>query len=166
MTLLRVSQCTISRNLEGIEKAVKWLNDPDVNKYLEARNQLWDTERWQRWYREQKVKGRIIFWILSEEEIVGTLALGPLEDKNAAIGLMVGKEHWGKGIGTKAIEEAAEYAFGKLGLHKVWAGVLSENTHSVRSFERAGFSIEGILRQNRRWGEGWCDEIRVARIGR
>jgi len=45
----------------------------------------------------------------------------------------------------------------------VSALVLAFNVRARRAFEGAGFAVEGVLKQDRRSGNGWVDAILLAR---
>ena len=53
----------------------------------------------------------------------------------------------GRGIGTEAAKLITDYAFDRLNLNKVWLGVNESNSAAVKSYEKAGFIREGVLRQ-------------------
>ena len=79
---------------------------------------------------------------------IGNIKLGPINwvHRYADISIFIGeKKLWGRGYATEAIKLITEYAFKKLGLHKVKSGIYSLNTGSIKAFERAGFNIEAIL---------------------
>ncbi len=66
------------------------------------------------------------------------------------------RENWGKGYGTDAMKIILRYAFTELNLRRVTLDVFEYNQRGVRSYEKAGFVIEGrvrgmILREGRRW---------------
>jgi RimJ/RimL family protein N-acetyltransferase len=52
----------------------------------------------------------------------------------------------GKGVGRKAVSRAVEYAFQMLALNKVWLTVHVHNAAAIAAYVAAGFSVEGILR--------------------
>ncbi len=54
-----------------------------------------------------------------------------------------------KGLGTEAISLLCSYAFERLNLHKLYAYVLAINPRARRAFEKAGFVVEGTLREDR-----------------
>ena len=62
--------------------------------------------------------------------------------------LLADDDSRGKGYGTKATKTMIDYAFNKLGMHKVTAEVLSENAASIAMFKKCGFSIDGCLRDD------------------
>lgn len=63
--------------------------------------------------------------------------------RHAEIGYVIDKSLWGKGLGTEVIQLVMEHAFGPMGLRKLHARVVSENTGSARILEKNGFVIEG-----------------------
>jgi RimJ/RimL family protein N-acetyltransferase len=74
----------------------------------------------------------------------------------ADIGYELDSAHWDHGYATEAVERLLAFGFDELGLHRVWAFCLVENTASWRVMERAGLRREGLLRDNvwlrgRRW---------------
>ncbi|WP_375000006.1 GNAT family N-acetyltransferase [Aeromicrobium sp. CTD01-1L150] len=74
--------------------------------------------------------------------IVGAVTLSSIirgAFQSASIGYWLAAGATGRGIMTQAVEEAAEWAFGELGLHRLQAEVMPANTASVRVLERTGF---------------------------
>ena len=72
----------------------------------------------------------------------------PRGSEEGEIWYLVSPEHWGKGIATEASRELLAFAFGELGLHRVWASCLPENPASARVLEKAGMRKEGFLVEN------------------
>jgi RimJ/RimL family protein N-acetyltransferase len=100
------------------------------------------------------------FAIISEDKLVGTIVLeNPNSNKKIfEVGYVIAKPYWGKGIATKALKEILKYAFNKLKLKKVWAGIISNNPASGRVLEKAGFRLEGkqekqVFENNRYYNE-------------
>ena len=76
---------------------------------------------------------------------------------DAWVGIGIGdRAYWGKGYGTDAMRVLLRYAFTELNLHRVTLGVFEYNARAIRSYEKAGFVVEGrsrqeMLRDGRRW---------------
>nr|MBA3627817.1 GNAT family N-acetyltransferase [Chloroflexota bacterium] len=71
---------------------------------------------------------------------------------------------WGQGYGTEAASLMLAHAFERLGLHRVGLSVFSFNERAIRSYEKAGFRIEGRLRDAiARDGRYW-DEIQMGAL--
>lgn len=72
---------------------------------------------------------------------VGTIGLswsGPSPGV-ADQGIVIGRAHWGQGIGSSALQAVVRHAFGALGLAAIQAEVLQRNRASIRLLEKAGF---------------------------
>ncbi len=66
------------------------------------------------------------------------------------------RKYWSKGYGTDAMRIILRYAFTELNLHRVSLDTFEYNPRAIRSYEKAGFKIEGRVRQllnreGRRW---------------
>jgi RimJ/RimL family protein N-acetyltransferase len=70
-----------------------------------------------------------------------------------------------RGAATSALAAVAAWAFDDLGLHRISLLHDADNTASCRVALRAGFRIEGVLRESRRRRDGSrCDEELHARL--
>jgi RimJ/RimL family protein N-acetyltransferase len=61
-----------------------------------------------------------------------------------------------RGFGRDAMELLMRYAFGELGLHRLWLDVFGYNLRAIHLYEALGFRREGLLREQlyrdgRRW---------------
>lgn len=54
----------------------------------------------------------------------------------------------GSGQGQMFLRALLDHAFGTLGASRVWLDASSENPRAMRTYERAGFTLEGRLRQH------------------
>ena len=69
--------------------------------------------------------------------------------RKAEFGIFIGvDEARGKGYGSQAARLILEYAFGTLGLNRVFLRALSGNDGAIRSYEKAGFRREGLFRED------------------
>jgi ribosomal-protein-alanine N-acetyltransferase len=62
----------------------------------------------------------------------------------AEIGYDLSKAHWGKGLMSEALRAIIEYGFDELGLQKIKADTLSENTRSLNLLGRLGFQLDEV----------------------
>ena len=91
------------------------------------------------------------FAIAQEDIPVGSLGMfrqGNIHRRTAELGYYLGPDHWGQGIGTWAVREAVQWAFARTDLLRIFAEPFAENHASCRVLEKAGFQLEGVLRQN------------------
>ena len=96
---------------------------------------------------------------LDSQKVIGFIVLGPLEwnHSNSWVGIGIGEpDYWGKGYGTEALQLALRYAFTELNLHRVSLDVFGYNRRAIRSYEKAGFVLEGVQRKIvQREGQRW-----------
>lgn len=91
------------------------------------------------------------FAIAADGKAVGSIGIfrqGNIHRQTAEIGYYIAEEYWGKGIMTKAVQQACEQVFKKSNLIRIYAEPFAENTASCRVLEKAGFRYEGTLRSN------------------
>ena len=134
-------------DLEG--EYFDWLNDREVTKFLDSGVFPNTVEKMEEYYRNIALSPNNAMLAIIDKESekhIGNIKLGPINwvTRITPLGIMIGnKEFWGKGYGTEAIRLVLDYAFIRLNLYKVTAGVASINEGSVKAFEKAGFEIEG-----------------------
>ncbi|MDC4205803.1 MAG: GNAT family protein [Candidatus Manganitrophus sp.] len=93
--------------------------------------------------------------------------MGPIQwiHRLADIGLLIGeKDCWGKGYATEAIQLVSDYAFNVLNLHKVAAGCYGPNEGSARAFQKAGFVVEGVRKEQFYTNGSYVDDILLGLI--
>jgi len=77
----------------------------------------------------------------------------------AELGYEIDPLYWGQGYATEAARAMVSFAFRELGLHRIWASCLLENSASARVLEKLGMTREGQLRHHR-WMKGrWWDTL-------
>lgn len=134
---------------EVSEEYVGWLNDPEVNQYLEVRHKLHTLATVTEYVASMfESKHSYLFGIYIENKHVGNiqLTITSTQYKVGAIGLMIGhKQYWGKGIGRAAIDLITNFAFETLELKKLEAGCYEANLGSLNAFLKCGYVVEGFL---------------------
>ncbi len=95
---------------------------------------------------------------------LGEVVLNELDDENACmnvrIALVPGAP--GRGYGTEAMTAVLDHAFGAVGLHRVELSVYAFNPRAQRSYEKAGFVVEGRQRHTLLWDGTWHDSVLMA----
>ena len=94
-------------------------------------------------------------------ELCGVVALHHIDwaDLLAELGYWVDTHHRGAGLATRAAGRVAKHAFDSLGLHRLEIRCAAGNQASRTVAERLGFALEGTLRDARRLGDGFHDEV-------
>ena len=89
------------------------------------------------------------FAIDLDGEVIGDLQLRRCDmtrpDGAIELGLEIAPELRGKGLGSQALQAAAEYAFTH-GAHRIEGSTEENNLSMRRAFEKAGWKFEGIQR--------------------
>lgn len=82
-------------------------------------------------------------------EVVGTCTLWRIDraHRRAEIGFALGREFWGQGLMSEAVERVIRFAFQTLKLHRLEADADPRNARSLRLLQRQGFRREGVLRE-------------------
>ncbi len=131
---------------------VSWLNDPEVNRFLESRFREHDLASTRQYVRRAAVDPACILFGMffgPQRRHIGNIKLSCMsrEHHRGTLGLMVGdKSLWGRGLATESIAAVTRFAFDELGLMKLDAGGYASNEASRRAFLKAGWRQEGCLR--------------------
>ncbi|NLJ81393.1 MAG: GNAT family N-acetyltransferase [Firmicutes bacterium] len=82
------------------------------------------------------------------DKIAGTVGFSEFEHfSRADLGYELAKRFWGQGLMSEALEVIIPFGFQTMGLHRIQALVVPENTASIHLLEKFGFQKEGLLRQ-------------------
>lgn len=137
-----------------VERAYRWMNDPEVIRHLGVRYPLSmaDEERWLKERPTNSFEKGVGLAIETEDGVhIGSLDLRDVrpEDRKAGMGIMIGdKEYWSNGYGTDAIVTLLRFAFGEMNLNRVWLHVFEFNERAIACYQKCGFREEGRLRQH------------------
>lgn len=104
---------------------------------------------WIRHVKENENQTRFI--IDFHGEAIGEIGFVPQLDVHrfaAEIGYWMSEDHWGKGVGSKALAAACNYAFSKASIVRLFADVVEHNKGSCRILEKCGFQLEGVFRNH------------------
>lgn len=130
---------------------VGWLNDREVNRFLESRFTTHDVLSVRSFIQSALDSDQVLFLGIRSRALgrhVGNIkiAIDPHHGRGE-VGIMIGdREAWGHGIGTAAIRTVSAIAGSELRLRRLTAGCYGSNAGSARAFEKAGFQIEAVRR--------------------
>ena len=98
--------------------------------------------------------------------IVGQLMLQGGKRRNvrhaATLGITVGREHRGQGVGRRLMEYAIDWARAGGVVTRIELNVFVRNSNAIRLYESCGFVVEGLRRRsNHRDGE-YMDDLVMA----
>ena len=131
---------------------LRWMNDHEIMRYTESRFKKHSYDDLVSYIKNLNRKENVFLAIILKETNthIGNIKIGPINwnHRTADVGIIVGeKTHWGKRIATEAIQLIVQYAFSELSVHKLTAGCYAKNVGSFKAFLKAGFSLEGIRKE-------------------
>ena len=132
------------------KKYIEWLNDKEVNQYLETRFQVQNNQSCLEFVkRMQEDANEELFAIYTNNnnEHIGNCKLGAINKfhHTAEISFFIGsKSFWGAGYATEVVSHVVQYGFENLGLEKITAGCYESNKGSKKVLIKAGFEVEGF----------------------
>ena len=148
---------------------VRWLADAEVTRNLSVAAPLSDAmeEKWfeQGIERQGRDRYHFVICLVGDGRPIGAADLRDinLEDGHAAFGIMIGeKSEWSRGYGTEALYAICDFGFGQLRLERIELDVYAPNTPAQRSYEKAGFRLEGTLRHAHFADGQFLDVLRMA----
>ena len=134
-------------------KYVDWLNDVEINQFLETRFVKQTLETCTDFVKScYSNETDYLFGIFAEQNGVlthiGNIKLGLINWTHLIgdISYFIGdKNYWGKGAATEVVSSVVDFGFNQLGLKKICAGVYEENLVSLRVLRKCNFFVEGFL---------------------
>lgn len=144
-----------------------WLNDPQVNKYLETRHStIYELRKYIQ--KHNKDPNSILVGIFSKDNDlhIGNMKLEPInwKAKTATFGILIGnKDYWGHGFGTEATRLLTDWAFKVLALKETRLGVISLNLAAIKVYKKAGFKITGRRKESINHDGHLFDEVLMSK---
>jgi RimJ/RimL family protein N-acetyltransferase len=145
---------------------VDWLNDKDVNKYLETGNN-YNLDKLENFLLDVEKKN-ILFWAIhlkSDNTHIGNIKIDPINHKHGygEYGILIGnKSQWGKGYAKESSNTIIKFCFEKIKLRKINLGVVKNNVAAFELYKKMGFIIEGEFKNHGLYGNKYCNMIRMA----
>ncbi|MGF1555127.1 GNAT family N-acetyltransferase [Paucihalobacter sp.] len=160
LTYKRVSSEHIS------EDYVSWINDSEVNRYLETRGNY--TLDLLKSYIEQQYDKATFFWAIhlkDSNKHIGNIKIDPInfETKSGEYGILIGdKLNWGKGYASEATIRIINYCFDELELTKITLGVIEDNVSAVNLYKKLGFKIDEVIQGTKVYNNKISNSLRMS----
>ena len=148
-----------------------WANDPAIMRLMDRARPVSAGEH-EAWYLALAGRDDCAYFAIETAEPdphVGNVWFFAIDRRHrkAELRVVIGEPAArGKGYGAEAIDRLCRHGFNELGLHRIYAYVLAINPAARRAFERAGFALEGTLRDDRWSDGGFVDAHLLARMSR
>ncbi len=146
-----------------LENAIRWMNDPEVTRYLNLNIGVSRgmEEEWLE--RMQKRENDFVWAILDDhDQHIGFSGIHQIHwrYRTARTGTVIGeKSAWGHGFGSDAMAIRTRFAFETLGLHRLESEANSANIASQRALEKTGYKREGLARKSIYAEGSWHDKV-------
>jgi RimJ/RimL family protein N-acetyltransferase len=154
----------VHANLEAISR---WYRDPEVSRLTRYSMRPMSQEEIDRFFASRLLNpGSVAYGIheLPTDRLIGLTTFSSLDADNGSVlfHITIGeRDAWGRGLGTEATRLMLSLAFDRMRLHRVGLSVFAFNERAIRSYLKAGFRVEGRLREAiARDGRHW-DEIQM-----
>lgn len=92
------------------------------------------------------------------------IRLNGVDSHAAEIGYEVAPDEWGRGYATEAARAIVRFGFEELGLHRIGAWTVADNTASIHVLEKLGMTLEGRLRDYERYKGRYWDVLMYGMI--
>jgi RimJ/RimL family protein N-acetyltransferase len=170
------------RDLESSRLSLRRLGHADLSAFLAYRNDP-EVAQYQSWESVSEQEAEALFleqatlqpglpgqWfqfaieLKETARLIGDCALKVSERdaRQAEIGFTLSTDHQGQGFALEAVSCMLDFAFIRLGLHRVVAVTDCRNAQAVRLLERLGLRREGHFLQNVWFKGAWGDEYLYA----
>jgi RimJ/RimL family protein N-acetyltransferase len=148
---------------------VRWLADAETKRHLALRSPLSEAME-EKWFeraveRQGRDQYHFVICLIGDGRPIGAADLRDinLDDGHAAFGIIIGeKGEWNRGYGTEALNAICDFGFGQLRLERIELDVYAPNKRAQRSYEKAGFTLEGTLRHGHFADGDFLDVLRMA----
>lgn len=134
-----------------IPNKVRWINDPCNSAFLHYDLPL-EIDKTEKWFLSNCERtDRYDAVIEADGKPVGLIGLLSIDRRNlkAEYYVMIGERSYrGRGVANRATKLLLEYAFGDLGLNRVYLYTEALNAEAVKSYEKIGFRREGLLKND------------------
>ncbi|MDY5576078.1 MAG: GNAT family protein [Lachnospiraceae bacterium] len=167
----------LDKNSAEILLAFLKKNREDFTKYEAEKQEIYFTKIYQEYvlqneYDAAMKKLYLRYYLfekdnIEEQKIIGTVSFSQVKSFpycSAVLGYKMDVDKKNRGYGTEAVIAACQAAFEYLGLHRLEAYVMEENSASIRLLEKCGFTQEGLCRKNLSVNGEWRDHLLYAKI--
>jgi RimJ/RimL family protein N-acetyltransferase len=163
-----------------LETVRRWYRDPEIADLTRYSVRAMTEQEIDRFFHTRLLSPEALAYAIHvrrTDRLIGLTTFSSLDPDNGSLmfHITIGeRDAWGQGYGTEATELMLWLAFERLRVHRVGLSVFAFNERAVRAYRKAGFRVEGRLREaiarhGRYWDEltmGVLEDEWRARTGR
>jgi ribosomal-protein-alanine N-acetyltransferase len=132
------------------DEVTRYYDDATFTDVSQASHQI---EAWENGF----INKRCIRWGIARKDdwgIIGSCGYYGFHTwhMRASIGYELARPFWRQGIMTEALNAIIDLGFMEMGLNRIEAVIMPENSASIKLLEKLGFHNEGILKEYENWG--------------
>lgn len=147
-------------------RSAGWLQPWDATTPPDSGDEPMSFRAMVRHYRSESRSGRsLALAVLVDGEFAGQVTLGGISWgslRSGYIGYWIDQARAGHGYIPRSVALVTDYAFGRLGLHRVEINIRPENAASIRVVEKLGFRYEGLRERYLHIDGDWRDHFSFA----
>ncbi len=117
------------------------------------------------WSKEQpRRKYQLAIVLRQDGQLIGNCGIR-MQNAHAQIadlGYEIDQRYWNQGYATEAARALLDFGFGHLGLHRIWAQCIAENSASAHVLEKIGMTYEGCHRESEWMKNRWWSILQYA----
>ncbi len=145
------------QTMDDLYDFYEYYTDPEVNEFIvsdipktieEGRSEL------QYWINIYYNGAGIYFGIARKDnkQLIGSIGITGVNriHNRAEVSYDLSKEHWNRGIMTKALKAMVKYSFEEMKINRLEAFALPDNKPSRALLKKCNFELEGELKHHRR----------------
>jgi RimJ/RimL family protein N-acetyltransferase len=152
---------------DDLSAVVRWYRDPELARLTRYQTRPMTQPEIERFFEVRMLAPDALAYCVAELpdwRLIGFTTFSSLDPDNGSVlfHITIGEhDAWGRGLGTEVTELMLEHAFERLALHRVGLAVFSYNVRAIRAYEKAGFRVEGRLRDAIVRDGRYYDEIQM-----
>jgi RimJ/RimL family protein N-acetyltransferase len=152
---------------DDLAAVVRWYRDPEIARLTRYQTRPMSQVEIERFFQVRMLSLDALAYTIVELPSwrpVGFTTFSSLDADNGSVlfHITIGeRDAWGRGLGTETTSLMLGHAFERLALHRVGLTVFSYNLRAIRAYEKAGFRIEGRLRDAILRDGRYFDEVQM-----
>jgi len=152
---------------DDLPGVVRWYRDPEIARLTRYQTRQMTQAEIERFFEVRMLAVDALAYTIVELpdwRQIGFTTFSALDPDNGSVmfHITVGeRDAWGRGLGTETTSLMLAHAFERLALHRVGLTVFSYNVRAIRAYEKAGFRIEGRLRDAIMRDGRYFDEVQM-----
>ncbi len=142
-------------DVSDCERMHRWHNDADIYKTLTSPFHPVSMATVQEWIKKKSLYSdseiNYAICLVENDEHIGVIYMREIDyvNRRGFLGAFIGSpENRSKGYVREAVTDVVEYAYGTLGLKRLYMHTIADNYAAIKVLENCGFQIEGKMRQH------------------